>query len=466
MFLYWGALYVYSPILSVYAQSLRASFTTVGMVVGAYGFVQMWLRISLGIWSDRLGRRLPFLYAGHFFNLVGCLGLAMAPTPMYLVAFRGVLGISAATWVAFTVLFASYFPPNQSPKAMGVVTAINGISLIIVNGLGGQIARMWGMGATFYAGAGLAAIGLIATVPIKEHWATRHAPTFRQIWRIITHPALMLIASIMALNHYSFWATTLVLGVFLSGCSDLLGKEADPMPRASTEFTFDQYEIVTGVAKRQTVLTGFLLGGDIAEIAVVNISGSDDRRLRIYAFDDGAWEPYLVATLRREVLFVDMAHINGRDRLVTYEPGRLNWFDLETATETELVAVTSNFNPPRSGEIPHVDITRDLNGDDCDDLVVPDIDGFRVFIQRSDGTFADPVKVGPPRRDGQDLRSRRLSLQSLEPEPRPRDRLQPRRPQRPGVLERGPLLGSSPGRTRAVFSGGGKLHDRCGIRLR
>lgn len=208
MFLYWGALYVYSPILSVYAQALGASFTTVGIVVGAYGFVQMWLRIPLGIWSDRWGRRLPFLYAGHFFNLVGCLGLAMAPTPIYLVIFRGVLGISAATWVAFTVLFASYFPPNQSPKAMGVVTAINGISLIIVNGLGGQIAQMWGMGATFYAGVILAAMGLIATVPIKEHRVQRRPPTFRQIGRIITHPALMLIASITALNHYTFWATT------------------------------------------------------------------------------------------------------------------------------------------------------------------------------------------------------------------------------------------------------------------
>ena len=208
MFLYWGALYVYSPILSVYAQSLGASFTTVGMVVGAYGFVQMWLRLPLGIWSDRLGRRLPFLYAGHFFNLVGCLGLALAPTPTYLVIFRGVLGISAATWVAFTVLFASYFPPDQSPKAMGVVTAINGISLIVVNGLGGQIAQMWGMGATFYAGAVLAAMGLIATVPIKEHRTTRQPPTFQQVWRIITHPALMLIAVITALNHYSFWATT------------------------------------------------------------------------------------------------------------------------------------------------------------------------------------------------------------------------------------------------------------------
>ena len=270
-----------------------------------------------GYGQTGLGRRPPFLYAGHFFNLVGCLGLATAPTPMYLIAFRGVLDISAATWVAFTVRFASYFPPDQSPKAMGVVTAINGISLIIVNGLGGQIAQMWGMGATFYTGAGLSAIGLIATVPIKEHRVTRHAPTFRQIWRIITHPALMLIASITALNHYSFWATTLVLGVFLSGCSGLLGKEADPMPRASTEFTFDQYEIVTDVAKHQTVLTGFLLGGTIAELAVVNINDHDDRRLRIYAFDDGALgRRTLIATLRREVLFVDVANINGRDRLI------------------------------------------------------------------------------------------------------------------------------------------------------
>ena len=207
-FLYWGALYVYSPILSVYAQSLGASFTTVGMVVGAYGLVQMLLRIPLGIWSDRLGRRLPFLYAGHFFNLVGCLGLAMAPKAIHLVMFRGVLGISAATWVAFTVLYASYFPPDQTPRAMGIITAINGISLIVVNWLGGQIAEVWGMVATFYAGAVLAILGLGATVPIKEHRVKQKPPTLRQIWQVITPPALLITASITALNHYAFWATT------------------------------------------------------------------------------------------------------------------------------------------------------------------------------------------------------------------------------------------------------------------
>ena len=59
------------------------------------------------------------------------------------------------------------------------------------------------------------------------------------------------------------------------------------------------------------------------------------------------------------------------------------------------MAVTSNFKPPRPGEIPHVDVTRDVNDDDRDDLVVPDVDGFWVCIQMSDGAFADPVKIGP-----------------------------------------------------------------------
>ena len=58
------------------------------------------------------------------------------------------------------------------------------------------------------------------------------------------------------------------------------------------------------------------------------------------------------------------------------------------------MAATSNFDPPRSGEIPHVDVTRDVNGDERDDLVVPDVDGFWVFVQRSDGAFADPVQIG------------------------------------------------------------------------
>ena len=188
----------------------------------------------------------------------------------------------------------------------------------------------------------------------------------------------------------------LVFGVFLSSCLGRPNEVVAPtMMPASTEFTFEQYEVKTGIAKHQTVLTGFLLGGDLAELAVVNIGENGNRHLHIYTFSEGAWVSELDVTLHPEVLFVDVANIGGRDRLITYEHGRLNWFDPESVTEHTLVTVTSMIVPP-DGNIPHVDITRDVNGDAHDDLVMPDTDGFWVFIQTTDGVFADPVKLGSP----------------------------------------------------------------------
>ena len=186
----------------------------------------------------------------------------------------------------------------------------------------------------------------------------------------------------------------LVFGALLLGYSNVFGEEIEQITPVA-EFTFEQHEVVIGSAERQTVLTGFLLDGDFAELAVVNIDENDNRHLRIYAFSDSTWALRLDTTLRPEVLFVDVANIGGQDRLVTYEQSRLNWFDPDAATEHPLVAVISNFKPPRSGEIPHVDITRDVNGDGHDDLVIPDSDGFWVFIQMSDGAFAEKVKIGP-----------------------------------------------------------------------
>ena len=187
-----------------------------------------------------------------------------------------------------------------------------------------------------------------------------------------------------------------VLSVFLSGCSGLLGEKVIPMASDPVEFTFEQHEIDTGPAKHQTVLTGFLLGNAIAEIVVVNIDENDKRHLRIYAFNDDTWIPILDTTLRPEVLFVDIANIGGRDRLLSYEHGLLNWFDPDAAVERTLVEITTNYNATDKGKIPYVDITRDVNSDGLDDLVVPDIDGFWIATQLSDGSFSDPIKLGPP----------------------------------------------------------------------
>ena len=189
----------------------------------------------------------------------------------------------------------------------------------------------------------------------------------------------------------------LVFGVFLSSCSGRSNEVVAPtMMPASTEFTFEQHEVETGIAKHQTVLTGFLLGGDCAELAVVNIGENGNRHLHIYTFSEGTWVSELDVTLRPEVLFVDVANIGGRDRLITYEQGRLNWFDPESAVERALVEVTTNYKATGEGGIPYVDISRDVNRDNLDDLIVPDIDGFWIATQLRDGSFTNPIKLGPP----------------------------------------------------------------------
>ncbi|MDE0552936.1 MAG: VCBS repeat-containing protein [Candidatus Poribacteria bacterium] len=188
----------------------------------------------------------------------------------------------------------------------------------------------------------------------------------------------------------------LVFSVLLTGCSGPLSKKVGSMASASVEFTFEQHKIDTGSAKHQTILTGFFLGGDFAELAVVSIDENDNRHLHIYAFNNSIWKLRFDTTLHPEVLFVDVANIGGRDRLITYEHGHLNWFDPESAAEHTLIEVTTTYNATNDGGIPHIDITHDINGDGLNDLVVPDIDGFWIATQLRNGSFTDPTKLGPP----------------------------------------------------------------------
>ncbi len=196
--------------------------------------------------------------------------------------------------------------------------------------------------------------------------------------------------------------STVVAGVFLAGC--MTSGRVMPAAAESANDLFEQYDVVTGIARSQTVLPGFFLGGATAELVVVQVDENDERGVQMYGFDGGAWVSVLDATLRPEVLFVDVANIGGRDRLITYESGRLSWFDPDSATVRALVEVAASYNAADDrggsatrpgGEIPHVDITRDLNHDGREDLVVPDIDGFWISIQLSNGRFTDAVKLGP-----------------------------------------------------------------------
>ena len=71
-------MYTYPSFLSGYVQNvLGAGSVLVGMIVGSYGFVQMLLRIPLGICSDRVKKRRVFVQAGFLATILSGAGLSL-----------------------------------------------------------------------------------------------------------------------------------------------------------------------------------------------------------------------------------------------------------------------------------------------------------------------------------------------------------------------------------------------------
>ncbi|RPJ39661.1 MAG: MFS transporter [Deltaproteobacteria bacterium] len=165
---YWSGVYIYMPILSPYVKKISGSLQAVGFVMGAYGLSQLILRVPLGLWSDRLRRRKPFILLGFIFDGVACVGLIFSESTLAL--FLSVLsaGVASSMWVTFTVLFSSYFPLSQISQSMSLILFSMRLSQVLSNYSGGAIAEAWGWTAPFYAGLGIAAPGFILALRIQE----------------------------------------------------------------------------------------------------------------------------------------------------------------------------------------------------------------------------------------------------------------------------------------------------------
>ena len=98
---------------------------------------------------------------------VGGLGLALAPNTEMLFAARLLTGASVAGWVAITVLFASYYRPDDTAKAMSRIMTVWAAGLVLGTFAGGVVADLFGSKATFWGSVGAGAIGtaLILSAP-------------------------------------------------------------------------------------------------------------------------------------------------------------------------------------------------------------------------------------------------------------------------------------------------------------
>lgn len=201
-FLFWLSLYLYVPFLPGYSRSLGATATWIGLITGAYGFAQLVLRVPAGIWSDRLGRRKPFVLAGCAFTLLSGLAFAAAGGPAGLLAARTLAGMAATTWLAFTVLFNSYFP-GKAASATAMIAFVNNAAILLGSVAGPLLAQRLGTGPVFLlsAAVGTAALALAALAP-DVRLPARGAPAVRDLLKVAGNPMLLTVSLLAAAAQY------------------------------------------------------------------------------------------------------------------------------------------------------------------------------------------------------------------------------------------------------------------------
>ncbi|MEE9399724.1 MAG: MFS transporter, partial [Dehalococcoidales bacterium] len=206
-FFFWTALYLYVPILPVYARSLGASLSMVGIIVASYAIPQLLFRIPIGMLFDATARRKSLLAGGILMASVGALGLGLAPNAWSLFWARVITGIGAATWVIFTVYFMAYYSQESARRAIGTINFVQGAAVVSATASGGVIAEKLGISHAFWGAVLLGIAALIALLFSREPTVSRTEPVSWKSFKLVANCPPLLMASFMGiLSQFANWS--------------------------------------------------------------------------------------------------------------------------------------------------------------------------------------------------------------------------------------------------------------------
>lgn len=160
---------------------------------------------------------------------------------------------------------------------------------------------------------------------------------------------------------------------------------------AAAQPVFTEILIEAGFQVEQPVLSASLLGDGGRQIVLAGHDEQHRQRLAVHALDAGSDLPLMSMTPRANLIAYDVGRLGERDALFFIEPGRILRYDF-TARNFDVVAdIKTIYGQERTGEIAPIDFIRDVNEDDRDDIVVADTAGYRVRLQRADGSLGEEI---------------------------------------------------------------------------
>lgn len=208
-FLLWFPHFIYVPILSPYIESIGGDYTFIGIVLSSYGIMQFICRLPLGIFSDFLKLRKPFIIFGMIASTLSCTIFLLTDTLIWILVARTLAGVAAASWVAFTVLYPSYFTEKEVHRAMGSISFVVVLGQFLGMGFSGYLIDEWGWKAPFWLGMLFSLIGTFLSFFIFEprERIERDPVNLKELASVIREPSLLKVSFLSIIAHSIIFST-------------------------------------------------------------------------------------------------------------------------------------------------------------------------------------------------------------------------------------------------------------------
>ncbi len=195
---FWFGQYVHIPYQVTYLQSLGYSSGIVGLVVGAYGLVQVFFRMPFGLMADHAGKHKKIILFG-----VLCVGIASALRILipnitgYFIA-NIFSGLGASAWISYMVLYLSYFDNDKLQSATGKILAVNNAGIFM--GFLASSVTYAALGMKFICGLAviIAVVAFVLGFRLKEHPSKVGTLTYGELLKTVRYKRLIYF-SILAL---------------------------------------------------------------------------------------------------------------------------------------------------------------------------------------------------------------------------------------------------------------------------
>ncbi|MCK2000918.1 MFS transporter [[Brevibacterium] frigoritolerans] len=176
--LFFISISAFDPFISSYAKDLGISPAVIGSVMGVTGLASMFFRFPLGVFSDMLNKRRLIIQVGLLVTIIGWIIAFIEPNANTLYLAKFLDGITGATWVLYTVMFASYFGIHNSAKAVAFLTLADYIGALVGSIIGGIVANSYGYSYSFLVAVFAASIAFVLTFFLKEKKVTVKRETY------------------------------------------------------------------------------------------------------------------------------------------------------------------------------------------------------------------------------------------------------------------------------------------------